>query len=68
MPTSTLPTLPSELVPALATAATNTILSIAGPVELFAGIFLAFLVIQVIMQGLGYTYDWYEDDDTNDGV
>jgi hypothetical protein len=63
MPTSTIPALPSDTVPAIATMATNVIQSIAGPVELFVGIFLAFLVIQIILQGMGYTFDWYEGDD-----
>lgn len=52
MPTSSIPAMPNDTVPAIATAATNFISSVSGPLEVLMGIALAFLLIEIIVARL----------------
>lgn len=50
MPTSSIPVLPSDTVPAIATAATNFISSVAGPFELIVGLAVAFVLMEILIR------------------
>jgi len=61
-----IPAMPASTTPAIADAASSFISSMAGPIELIVGIFVAFLVIAVIVGALGREPAEMDYDDVGD--
>jgi hypothetical protein len=75
MPNVLLGVVPASTTSSIVTSATYTIAALAPEIELVAGIFLAFLVIQVIFGAIGQRYSGEvapayddEDDDEEGGI